>query len=171
VRVFAALEPPAEVRGHADAALAPVRERWPDLRWVPPERWHLTLAFYGEVPDEKAGGTAEILARRLAGHTAVELRLRGAGQFGRRALWLGLAGDVPALRRIARAVAFERRPYRPHLTVARLRGSVDAGPAAEALSAYEGPPFVATSVRLVRSRLGPSPTYENIAAVALDPRP
>ncbi|HEU5241008.1 MAG TPA: 2'-5' RNA ligase family protein, partial [Ornithinibacter sp.] len=35
---------------HADAALAPVRAANPDLRWVPPERWHLTLAFYGEVP-------------------------------------------------------------------------------------------------------------------------
>ncbi len=171
MRLFVALEPPAEVRAHADAALAPVRERWPDLRWVPPQRWHLTLAFYGEVPDGNAAGTAEMVARRLAGHRAVELRLRGAGQFGRRALWLGLAGDVPGLRRLARAVTFERRPYRPHLTVARLRGGADAGPAAEALSTYDGPPFVATAVHLVRSRLGPSPAYDDIAVLPLDPRP
>jgi 2'-5' RNA ligase len=165
------LRPPLEVLDDADRVLEPVRGRWPDLRWVPPARWHLTLAFYGEVPDENVPGTADMLARRLAGHTAVELRLAGAGQFGRRALWLGLAGEVPALRRLAHAVTFERRPYRPHLTVARLRGGVDASPAVAELSSYDGPPFVATTVHLVRSRLGPAPAYDDVAVLALDGRP
>ncbi|MGH8892642.1 MAG: RNA 2',3'-cyclic phosphodiesterase [Actinomycetes bacterium] len=171
MRLFVALAPPREVLDDADRALAPVRERWPDLRWVPSTRWHLTLAFYGEVPDAKVAGTAEMLVRRLAGHAPVELRLRGAGQFSRRALWLGLDGEVSGLRRLARAVTFERRPYRPHLTVARLRGGVDAAPAVESLSAYEGPPFVASTVHLVRSRLGPLPAYDDVAVFTLDHRP
>lgn len=171
MRLFVAFTLPPEVLSHADSALAPVRDRWPDLRWVPPGRWHLTLAFYGEVPDHKAAGTVAMLERRLAGHGAVSLRLRGAGVFGRRALWLGLAGELAALRRLAGAVTFERRPYRPHLTVARLRGGVDARQALAALATYEGPPFVARTVRLVRSRPGPSPTYDDMAVFALDHRP
>lgn len=171
MRLFAALEPPPGVRAHADGALEPVRGRCPDVRWVPPGRWHLTLAFYGEVPEGKVAGTERMLERRLAGHAALELRLRGAGQFARRAVWLGVDGDVPALRRLARAVTLERRPYRPHLTVGRVRGGVDAGPAVEALGAYEGPPWVASTVHLVRSRLGPQPSYDDVAVFPLDHRP
>jgi 2'-5' RNA ligase len=171
VRLFVALEPPAEVVDHADRALGPVRERWPDVRWVPSARWHLTLAFYGEVPDAKVAGTQRMVERRLAGHGPVELRLRGAGQFSRRAVWLGVDGEVPALRRLARAVTFERRPYRPHLTVGRLRGGVDAAPAVESLAAYEGPAWVSTTVHLVRSRLGPRPAYDDVAVFPLDRRP
>ena len=71
-----------------------------------------------------------MVERRLRGHAACALSFAGAGQFARRALWLGVAGEVEALRATARAVTFERRPYRPHLTVARLRGGVDAAGAA-----------------------------------------
>jgi 2'-5' RNA ligase len=167
VRLFVALRPPAEVLAHADAALAPVRVAHPDLRWVPPERWHLTLAFYGEVPDDKVDGTVAMVERRLHGHLPCTLSFAGAGQFSRRALWLGVAGEVDVLRATARAVTFERRPYRPHLTVARLRGGVDAAGAVESLTTYAGPVWTAGTVRLVRSRLGPSPSYDDVAAWTL----
>jgi 2'-5' RNA ligase len=161
VRLFVAVRPPAEVLAHADAALAPVRAAHPDLRWVPAERWHLTLAFYGEVPDGKVDG-----------QVSCALSFAGAGQFSRRALWLGVTGEVDVLRATARAVTFERRPYRPHLTVARLRGGVDAAPAVESLRTYAGPVWTAGAVHLVRSRLGPSPTYDDVASWTLpEPTP
>jgi len=171
MRLFVGVRPPDPVVSHADAALAPVRSAHPDLRWVPAQRWHLTLAFYGEVPDENVDGTVAMVERRLRGRPACELAFRGAGQFARRALWLGVTGEVAVLRATARSVTFERRPYRPHLTVARLRGGVDAAPAAARLDSYDGPVWVADTVHLVRSRLGPSPTYDDIATFALDPRP
>ena len=172
MRLFVALRPPAEVLAHADAALAPVRMAHPDLRWVPPERWHLTLAFYGEVPDGKVEGPHGVVAmveRRLRGHPPCTLSFAGAGQFARRALWLGVAGEVDTLRATARAVTFERRPYRPHLTVARLRGGVDAGGAVESLTTYAGPAWTAGTVHLVRSRVGPSPRYDDVATWTLPP--
>jgi RNA 2',3'-cyclic 3'-phosphodiesterase len=170
VRLFVAVRPPAEALAHADATLAPVREAHPDLRWVPPERWHLTLAFYGEIPDDKVDGTVGMVERRLRGHLACALSFAGAGQFTRRALWLGVTGQVEVLRATARAVTFERRPYRPHLTVARLRGGVDAAPAVESLTTYAGPVWTARTVHLVRSRLGPAPTYDDVASWTL-PKP
>ena len=169
MRLFVAVRPPAEVLAHADAALAPVRTAHPDLRWVPPERWHLTLAFYGEVPDDKVDGTVTMVGQRLRGHVACTLSFAGAGQFSRRALWLGVTGEVEVLRATARAVTFERRPYRPHLTVARLRGGVDAAGAVESLTTYAGPVWTADAVHLVRSRLGPSPSYEDVATWSLPP--
>jgi 2'-5' RNA ligase len=171
VRLFVALHPPPDVVEHADRAVAAVRPRHPDLRWVPAVRWHLTLAFYGEIEDDTVGGVADMVQRRITGHPALELRFQGAGQFARRALWLGVAEQVAGLKALARAVTFERKPYRPHLTVARLRGPVDARPAVAELATYEGPVWVADSVHLVRSRLGPSPSYDDVASWPLSARP
>lgn len=164
MRLFVALRPPPEVLAHAEAAVAPVRERHPDLRFVPVERWHLTLAFYGEIPDDNVAGVIDMVGRKLRDAPRVRLSFAGAGVFARRALWLGVSGEVPALRRVARAVTYDRRPYRPHLTLARLRGGVDAGAAAAELAGYAGPSWVAESVELVRSRLGPRPVYEDVAS-------
>jgi 2'-5' RNA ligase len=167
VRLFVALAPPADVVEHADRAVAPLRTRYSDLRWIPAHRWHLTLAFYGEIADDKVDGVADMVVRGLAGHGPLELQFRGAGQFDRRALWLGVGGQVAGLKALARVVTFDRRPFRPHLTVARLRGAVDARPAVTELGSYEGPSWVADSVHLVRSTLGPSPTYDDVASWSL----
>jgi 2'-5' RNA ligase len=164
VRLFVALAPPDEVVEHADRTVAPLRSRYADLRWIPAHRWHLTLAFSGEIAADEVDGVAEMVARGLAGHGPLQLQFRGAGQFDRRALWLGVAGQVAGLKALARVVTFDRRPYRPHLTVARLRGATDARPAVAELAAYEGPGWVADSVHLVRSQLGPSPTYDTVAS-------
>ena len=171
MRLFVAVAPPPAARAHAGAAVDAVRPRHPQLRWIPPERWHLTLAFYGEVPDADLDGTVAMVGRRLRRQVAPMLSLRGAGQFSRRALWLGIGGELETLRALARAVTFERRPDRPHLTVARLRGGTDAAAAAAELGGYEGPEWVAATVHLVRSRLGPSPAYDDMAVWTLDHRP
>jgi 2'-5' RNA ligase len=167
VRLFVALTPPADVLADVAAALGPARELQPDLRWIPVERWHLTLAFYGEVPDETLPGVIDKVARKLSRRLSpgpIELFFAGAGQFSRRALWVGVDGEVDRLRALARSVTTDRRPYRPHLTVARLRGGQDATPGAEALSSYAGPRWHADTVHLVRSFLGPKPRYETVTS-------
>jgi 2'-5' RNA ligase len=167
VRLFVALAPPAAVLADVAAALDPARTLQPDLRWIPVERWHLTLAFYGEVPDVSLDGRIAMVQRKLARRPLsrpVELRFSGSGQFSRRALWVGVDGDVDRLRALARSASTDRRPYRPHLTVARLRGGQDATPAAEVLSSYAGPLWTADTVHLVRSFLGPKPRYETVSS-------
>ena len=170
MRLFVALAPPADVLADVAAALGPARTLQPDLRWIPVERWHLTLAFCGEVPDESLSAVTERVERKLSRRTlpgAIELSFSGSGQFSRRALWIGVVGDVDRLRALAKAVSTDRRPYRPHLTVARLRGGQDATGAAEVLSSYVGPRWQADAVHLVRSFLGPAPRYETVGSWAL----
>jgi RNA 2',3'-cyclic 3'-phosphodiesterase len=172
VRLFVAVRPSAEAVEHAAAAVARVRRSVPDpgVRWIPAERWHLTLAFYGEVPDARVDRLVRRLGRSVAGTADLSLGLSGSGFFRRRAVWLGVVGDIAPLKALAAAVAREdERPYRPHLTVARLRGDTDGKPAAAALSAYAGPAWTAGSVHLVRSHLGPKPTYDDIATWRLSP--
>lgn len=164
MRLFAAVRPPPAALAHAAAAVEAVRAREPGPRWVPPQRWHLTLAFYGEVPEDRVGPLQARLDHALAGAAAPTLALRGAGAFRRQVLWLGVTGDVAALRGLAAGLDPDARPYRPHLTVARLRGDPDPTSALAALSAYAGPPWVAAQLHLVRSHLGPEPRYEDLAS-------
>src|SRR5579883_2461927 len=69
VRVFAALTPPATAIDHLEHALLGVRRDDVEWRWVLPDRWHLTLAFYGEVSELTADRVA-LRLERVAGRQA-----------------------------------------------------------------------------------------------------
>ncbi|MFI7010314.1 RNA 2',3'-cyclic phosphodiesterase [Streptomyces sp. NPDC050145] len=178
MRLFAAVLPPESALG----PLGDVVDRLPDadgLRWTGRDGWHLTLAFYGEVPEESVPELEERLGRAAARTPEFALALRGGGQFGGRALWAGVSGDTSTLGRLAeRAEAAgrraglpgEHRRYRPHLTLARSRHAFDFGPYAEALDPFEGPAWTVSELALVRSNLptsgvpGERPRYEKVAA-------
>jgi 2'-5' RNA ligase len=162
VRLFAAVRPSAEVLAHAAEAVDRVRAAEPGPRWVPPDRWHLTLAFYGDVDEGELPRLTRHIDRGLVDVPPMTLSLTGAGTFSRRAVWIGVDGDVDVLQRAAYGVAFEDRAYQPHLTVARLRGGTDPAGAVAALSSYAGPSWTVGEVHLVRSQLGPRPTYDDI---------
>ncbi|UKJ64570.1 RNA 2',3'-cyclic phosphodiesterase [Cellulosimicrobium cellulans] len=135
--LFAALRPSAAALDHLALALSGAHAqeaRRPDgaplVRWTPPELWHVTVSFFGAVPDGTAPDLAAALAPLARETPPLSLRLRGAGVYDRRVLWVGV-GDVgaDALRDLSAAVAetagvagvrVDRRPrQRAHLTVAR----------------------------------------------------
>ena len=60
MRLFAAAWPPAGVR--RSLARLP-RPDVPGLRWTTTDQWHVTLAFYGEVPEEELPALAGPLGR------------------------------------------------------------------------------------------------------------
>jgi 2'-5' RNA ligase len=105
------------------------------------------------------------------------LRLAGGGRFGSlrrpQVAWAGLDGDVGPLVDLAGRLAaaarslglpVEDRPFRPHLTLGRWRPRQPAdGELPGRLADYCGPEWPVTEVRLLESRLGPTPTYETVA--------
>lgn len=157
LRLFFALPLPPELR----EALGLWRPALPPARWARPEGLHVTLAFLGERPAEALPvleGIAAAVADRHRTFTLRTARLGGFPERGRaRVLWLGLepspalealAGD---LRRALTAAGevFDARPFRAHLTLARLHqprslaGLADPAPAAFAadrLVLYESVP-------------------------------
>jgi RNA 2',3'-cyclic 3'-phosphodiesterase len=174
VRLFAAIDLPADVQQALEQAMPPIDE---NLRRVPPEQWHLTLAFYGAVDETKAEALHAGLERAAARSRPMTVRLAGAGTFPRqpakaRVLWVGLDGDVDMVRRLAdrcagagrRArIAMEARAFRPHLTLARARrGAADATQSVAALSGFASPWWTVTSLRLVQSHIGAAVRHETL---------
>jgi 2'-5' RNA ligase len=130
MRLFTAVQPPAEVLDHLDNALVVVRAgRTNGLRWTPPTDRHITLAFFGEVPDGYREEVADALDDVAAAHVAFDAALRGAGLFDGRTLWVGCSGEGwgPLMSDAGRVGSellgrAEDRRSRPHLTVARAGG-------------------------------------------------
>jgi len=182
VRLFAAIDPPAAVAASLAAAIGnDVDER---IRRVPPEQWHLTLAFYGEVDESKTERLQEGLARAAARTQPFGVRLAGAGTFPRQAnrarvLWIGLDGEVDAMRRLAdrcagagrrSRIAVEDRKFRAHLTLARARrDTVDVQETVDRLAPYSSAWWTVTSTRLVHSHLGAVVRHETLREFALGP--
>ena len=125
------------------------------------------------MPDPEVGKVVDRLGRRLGDSADLALALTGAGAFSRRAVWLGVTGDVAPLRALARVGGPGPRPPLPAAPHRRpaARRTPTRHRAVAALSAYAGPGWTAGAVHLVRSQLGPSPTYDDIASWPLTPRP
>ncbi|OXM68735.1 RNA 2',3'-cyclic phosphodiesterase [Amycolatopsis vastitatis] len=148
--LFSALLPPDDVVETLAGALG---DRGDGLRWEPPERWHVTLAYYGQDDLDERGAW---LAERLAGRAAVDVRLEKAATFPG-VLWLTVAGsELTPLAHAAGADA-EARPYTAHLTLARFpREEPGLGARwTERLSNFASRSWQATSVALMTSEREP----------------
>lgn len=189
MRLFAAVRPPQRVLDHLDTALLVARAGTPGddgrgpLRWTAAQDRHVTLGFYGRVPAGLEPELVEMLQDVADESGPFELRLRGAGVFDRRTVWVGCAGEgIAPLMAAAGRVGSDllgrvddRIRSRAHLTVARVRplarargarragGAVGRGTDAvvtglvHALAVYEGPSWIVDEIDLVASEPGAGP--------------
>jgi 2'-5' RNA ligase len=177
-RLFVAVELPVDVRAAIERAIEPLHHRWARLRWVPPERWHLTLRFLGERPYQELGPIESALAEVAGRGASFPVRVGGLGCFptARRAsvLWVGF-DDGEGLNGLAAAVkealgpASEgsEHPFRPHVTLARSPRPVALG--LDAAPSLEPAGFEVEGFALIRSRLGGGgPRYEALRRFGFD---
>ncbi|WP_405708217.1 MULTISPECIES: RNA 2',3'-cyclic phosphodiesterase [unclassified Streptomyces] len=181
VRLFIALAPPDDAKDELARELRPAYGTHPQMRWNRIEDWHITLAFLGELPVETVPLLRPPLAGLAADHRPLRLALRGNGNFDDRVLWSGIDGDLDGLYALAAdvrtavrncGVAFEERPLRPHLTLARARRGdrSSVGEIAERLAGFTGRRWDAGRLHLVGSNVGRSRGpihYRDIEAWAL----
>jgi RNA 2',3'-cyclic 3'-phosphodiesterase len=162
IRLFAAIAIPPQV---GEGLIRRQREL-PGARWRPSEAFHVTLRFFGEIAESVADDLDAELAA-VPGE-ALTLTLEGAGSFDDagvpHAVWVGVPED-PTLRRLAArcetaarraGLPADRRAWRPHVTLAYLRGSDPASVAAwiQAHNLLKSPPFRVESFGLYSSHLG-----------------
>jgi 2'-5' RNA ligase len=163
MRLFAGIDLPWDLR-HRIAALSTAGIQ--GARWVPPENYHLTLRFIGEVPPHIA---EEIdLALATLHGKRLEVTLEGVGTFskGGRAntLYVGVDRNArlvhlqskieTALQRVG--LVPERRRFQPHVTLARLDNAPEFKLAAfvQAHNLFRADPFGVEHFTLFSSQLG-----------------
>lgn len=135
-RLFVGIELPDPLRqALAGIGLAYPAGHWPTVRWHSPEALHVTLSFFGQAEEDTAAGIAAAL--QGLPDPGVELSIQGVGYFGSEqkptVLWAGVRPTV-ALMQLQQAVEQrllplglqpDQRPYRPHVTLARLKRGGD----------------------------------------------
>lgn len=132
MRLFLAINPTPDVTSRIGEATATLREAAPGLRWVAPERVHLTVRFLGEQPEARVAELSDAVDAVGARHADAPLVLDGIGAFPNfrraRVIWIG-AAPHPRLELLhhdveeaCTSLGFEPegRPFRPHLTIARV---------------------------------------------------
>jgi 2'-5' RNA ligase len=174
MRLFIAVPLPPHAQHEAGRLVRDLRSRdWP-VRWVKDDGLHVTLKFFGEVTSERVEPIEEMLQFATQGMHPITLATLGGGAFPTRerprVLRLELDADPELellqdrLERAGEAIGFapEGRPFRPHVTLGRVREGdrLPAG-AMEYLEALpHGTPFLADRVVLFESRLSRSgPLY------------
>jgi len=159
IRLFAALAVPDDIAEH----LAGRQAGLPDARWRPAETLHITLRFFGDIPEDRAEDVASELSRATS--PPLSLTLNSVGAFGEGAdidaIWAGveanaaltiLAGRCEACARRA-GLKPDTRVYKPHVTLAYLRRPDPARVAAwiQANSLLKSPAFSVGSFGLYSS--------------------
>lgn len=155
------------------------------VRWTDPSSIHLTLKFIGEIQDPKIPEVFRIMSDAVTGIGPLEFSVKGLGWFppGRRprVIWAGVEGAVAQIAEVARRlderladlnVAPEGRAFRPHLTIGRVNGRIDAGEVEEAFGRIAKREFgqeLAAELVLYMSELLPSGAcYTRMGAVPLE---
>jgi len=151
----------------------------PVVRWLPPEKLHLTLVFLGPTDPLHVSSIAAALASVAARHAPIAVETgKGGGRIdGRRGgvAWLRLDRGERNMVRLSRDVdrALGSHAYsagrgpRPHLTVARgATNELLQGLSLEAVHMR----WVVERIALFRSHTGPKGSrYEELAAYTLMP--
>ena len=180
MRLFVAMDlSPAvlEALGRLVSGLRPLAR----ISWTRPEAWHLTTKFIGEWPEGRVGEIEAALGG-LAAREPIPISVRGLGFFPNsrapRVFWVGVEAP-PSLAELARdteqalaalGIERERRPYSPHLTLARIKEPVRLDGLHEAIArlpSKEFGAFTAEGFRLYRSTLQPTgAVYTRLAEFA-----
>jgi len=153
------------------------------IRPVRPEQLHATLRFLGDTDEGLVGDIERAMRAAVDGVPPFTVGLDGVGAFpsprNARVVWLGMTGAEPlgriaeSLERSAIGMGFrpEGRPFRPHLTCARVKSIRSGDRLAELVDRWRGHHFGEVrvgSVELKSSVLTPQgPIYATVAEVPL----
>jgi RNA 2',3'-cyclic 3'-phosphodiesterase len=170
MRLFVALEIPSAVRDNFAAVIREFRPLAPQFKWVRSENLHVTLKFIGEASTENLGAIRNALSA-VRCKQSIELYFRGLGFLPNEkrpsVFWAGiessdnmeaLAGDIDlALEKVG--IPRELRPFKPHLTLARLqppRMPEKFGAAIQQNAAREFGTLSTREFHLIESKLKPA---------------
>lgn len=169
MRLFVAMDIPEAVRQALEEFVRPLAAIRSGARWVRIEGLHVTLKFIGETSAERAKHIQQALAG-VRSPSPVRLHIHGTGFFPNakhpRVFWAGIDASanlaelaVEIEHRLASlGIPREKRPFKPHLTLARFkdeRGLEDLREALARMGNVDFGQFECREFYLYESRLKP----------------
>lgn len=183
IRAFLAIDLPDSLRPKLALVQGELKKSNADVRWVPVGNIHVTLKFFGNVPDTEIEPLAQAAREMAEKQAPMELKVTVAGAFpsvrSPRVIWLGLGGDVIPLtqfyHRLEKAFGAlgyppEGRAFNPHLTLGRVRSPEGRARLSRALEniVVDWPPFQVREIILFQSVLSPrGSTYTALQVISL----
>jgi 2'-5' RNA ligase len=186
MRLFVAVHLPDEMKEELHTSFSgAVKRRVRGLRFPPPANVHVTLKFLGETDEGLIPGIEEALKTIAEKAGPFTMSVGGAGAFPDvrrpRVVWAGVKDGREELAKLANAVENlleplgfepERRPFRGHITVARVKNPAAAKAVGDIVAANEGRDFGSFEVEsfsLVKSELKPDgAVYSDVARFELE---
>jgi RNA 2',3'-cyclic 3'-phosphodiesterase len=148
------------------------------VRFVKPEKLHLTLTFLGQVAEDRVENLKTALngLSDSQGFTLISSELGGFPDLRRpKVIWLGMEGEIGKISELANRVQEITKPFAPeqddkqfspHITLARISpGSKDVGRIVQHLAIEVGAEMPVTEIALFHSKSDGS--YEKLHSVKL----
>jgi RNA 2',3'-cyclic 3'-phosphodiesterase len=171
VRSFIAIDLADTVRQRIEVLVQELRKAGAEVGWVRVEGIHLTLKFLGNVASEVIEQIKPVLSQISSETAPIHIEPAACGAFptikAPRVIWVGLHGGSGPLAELQKKVESamipfgfkpEDRPFRPHLTVGRVRGRKRIEALQQILLTHQGftaEPFDAVELVLYKSDLRP----------------
>lgn len=184
MRLFIAVEPEWAIKQKLGEFIAATRSRAPAAKWVDSLLLHFTVKFLGEVEPNKVAEIERLMRQVSAGQAPFIISLGKLGVFPNpqkpAVLWVGVDRGRAELVSLASAVdqilsplgfAPEKKPYFPHLTLARFKTLPAEG--VQSLLSCQVPSYGEliniSEMILLESRLTPKgPIYTPLAKFPFD---
>ncbi|HEU5162713.1 MAG TPA: RNA 2',3'-cyclic phosphodiesterase [Thermoanaerobaculia bacterium] len=182
LRLFIAWPLPETVSREIARKTGPLRTALPPASWPRPESLHLTFAFLGDTPDDRVAALSAALDA-CGEASAIPVRAAGVGVFPDerrpRVAWIGVEPAAPVVELAANirhaltaaGASFDPKPFRPHLTIARIKvpwRAADVGALRDAFRDWRSPDATIDRIVLYASRLSPhGAVHSEVHAVAL----
>jgi len=184
MRLFIAVNLTSEIKNAIQHALDRFPIRQPPWRWITTDNLHVTLKFLGDTPEELLPPLVDCLAEVGRNHRRFTLKLDRLGGFPNlrnpRVLFYRVSEGAEPLERLAAEVdrilldrldlPSEAKPFRAHLTVARIKQPL---PEKVAARLGEAPPLpgvsqIVSSLDLMQSELRrEGAVYSRLKEIAL----
>jgi 2'-5' RNA ligase len=190
IRTFVAIELSEEIKSELARVQGMLQEKiaTPHLRSVDPAKVHLTLKFLGKVPADRIQEITAALKEACAGFSPFIMDVSGLGCFpstnNPRVIWVGVQEETGRLKRLQErveeslaALGFkpESRPFRPHLTLGRVKKQAHVGARriiggiVSATSVGDLGQMEVGEISLMKSKLLPSGAqYSRLATIPLE---
>lgn len=184
IRTFVAIELPETVRESLARQISSLKSHAPLVKWSRPDNLHLTLRFLGDVKESELDELFAALEDAVDGTQPFAVEVCGVGAFPNwrhpRVVWAGCgegAEETSALADLVEAACAnlgyerERRPFRPHFTLGRVKQPADAEGLSTATRGLEDRSFgyldVDAVVVFMSSLRRTGPVYSPMARFAL----